>query len=56
MLALIPAFAALVKHEAPPTGSEPLGGDALHAIGCHLVRALCLPGLNNIALRVFVRL
>jgi tetratricopeptide (TPR) repeat protein len=37
---LIPAFAALVKHEAPPTGSEPLGGDALHAIGCHLVRAL----------------
>jgi serine/threonine protein kinase len=28
---LIPAFAALVRHESPPSGSEPLRGDALHA-------------------------
>ncbi|MHC4550009.1 MAG: serine/threonine-protein kinase [Planctomycetota bacterium] len=37
---LIPAFAALVKHESPPTGSEPLQGDALHAVCVHLMRAL----------------
>jgi tetratricopeptide (TPR) repeat protein len=37
---LVPTFAALVKHESPPTGAEPLGGDALHAVVCHLMRAL----------------
>ncbi|MHC4955172.1 MAG: protein kinase domain-containing protein [Planctomycetota bacterium] len=37
---LIPAFAALVRHESPPTGSEPLQGDALHSVCSHLVRAL----------------
>ncbi|MHC4862282.1 MAG: ATP-binding protein, partial [Planctomycetota bacterium] len=37
---LVPAFAAMVKHETPPTGSEPIQGDALHAVTCHLVRAL----------------
>jgi serine/threonine protein kinase/tetratricopeptide (TPR) repeat protein len=37
---LVPAFAALVKHEGPPTGSEPLQGDALHAVCVHLMRAL----------------
>jgi serine/threonine protein kinase/tetratricopeptide (TPR) repeat protein len=38
--ALIPGFAALIRHEPPPVGSEPLGGDALHAVVCHLMRAL----------------
>ncbi|MHC4549795.1 MAG: tetratricopeptide repeat protein [Planctomycetota bacterium] len=37
---LVPAFAALVKHEIPPTGAEPLQGDALHAVCVHLMRAL----------------
>ncbi len=37
---LVPAFAALVKHESPPTGSEPLQGDALRAVCVHLMRAL----------------
>jgi serine/threonine protein kinase/tetratricopeptide (TPR) repeat protein len=37
---LVPAFAALVKHESPPTGSEALQGDALSAVGVHLMRAL----------------
>jgi len=37
---LIPAFAALIRHESPPTGSEPLQGDALHAVCCHLMQAL----------------
>jgi predicted ATPase len=37
---LIPAFAALVKHESPPTGAEPLQGDALNAVCVHLMRAL----------------
>ncbi len=37
---LAPAFAALLKHETPPTGAEPLRGDALHAVTCHLMRAL----------------
>ncbi|MHC5052933.1 MAG: serine/threonine protein kinase, partial [Planctomycetota bacterium] len=37
---LVPAFAALVKHESPPTGAEPLQGDALHAVCVHLMRAL----------------
>ncbi len=37
---LIPAFAALLKHEAPPTGAEALHCYALHAVICHLMRAL----------------
>ncbi|MCZ6786677.1 MAG: tetratricopeptide repeat protein, partial [Planctomycetota bacterium] len=37
---LVPAFAALVKHESPPTGVEPLSGDALQAVSVHLMRAL----------------
>jgi tetratricopeptide (TPR) repeat protein len=37
---LIPAFAALIRHENPPTGSEPLHGDALHAVVCNIMRAL----------------
>jgi len=37
---LVPAFAALVKHERPPTGVEPLKGDALQAIVVHLMQAL----------------
>ena len=37
---LVPAFAALSKHESPPTGAEPLGGDALQAVVVHLLRAL----------------
>jgi len=37
---LIPAFTALVRHESPPTGSEPLQGDALHSVCSHLIRAL----------------
>ncbi|MHC4955102.1 MAG: protein kinase domain-containing protein [Planctomycetota bacterium] len=37
---LVPTFAALVKHESPPTGAEPLSGDALHAVVVHLMRAL----------------
>jgi tetratricopeptide (TPR) repeat protein len=37
---LIPAFAALIRHESAPTGSEPLRGDALSAVLCHIMRAL----------------
>jgi len=37
---LVPAFAALVKHESLPTGAEPVQGDALNAISVHLMRAL----------------
>jgi tetratricopeptide (TPR) repeat protein len=37
---LVPAFAALVKHESPPPGSEPVQGDALNAVCVHLMRAL----------------
>jgi tetratricopeptide (TPR) repeat protein len=37
---LIPAFTALIRHESPPTGSEPLRGDALHAVVCNIMRAL----------------
>jgi serine/threonine protein kinase/tetratricopeptide (TPR) repeat protein len=37
---LVPAFAALVRHENPPTGSEPIQGDALHAVMVHLMRGL----------------
>jgi tetratricopeptide (TPR) repeat protein/predicted Ser/Thr protein kinase len=37
---LVPAFAALIKHESPPAGAEPVSGGALHAIVVHLMRAL----------------
>jgi tetratricopeptide (TPR) repeat protein/predicted Ser/Thr protein kinase len=37
---LVPAFAAIVRHEMPPTGTAPLELDALHACNCHLMRAL----------------
>jgi serine/threonine protein kinase/tetratricopeptide (TPR) repeat protein len=37
---LVPAFAALIKHEAQPAGSERLGGDAMSTIACHLMHAL----------------
>jgi tetratricopeptide (TPR) repeat protein len=38
--ALVPAFAALVKHDAPPQGTEPLRGEALQSVAVHLMRAL----------------
>ncbi|MHC4449306.1 MAG: serine/threonine-protein kinase [Planctomycetota bacterium] len=37
---LVPAFAALLKHERPPPGVEPLNSSALQAICVHLMRAL----------------
>jgi serine/threonine protein kinase/tetratricopeptide (TPR) repeat protein len=37
---LVPAFSALIKHESPPPDAESLGGDALHALICHLMKAL----------------
>jgi tetratricopeptide (TPR) repeat protein len=37
---LVPAFSALIKHESPPADAEVLGGDALHALTCHLMKAL----------------
>jgi tetratricopeptide (TPR) repeat protein len=37
---LVPAFAALIQHEAPPPGSEPLSSDAFHAVFVHLMKAL----------------
>jgi tetratricopeptide (TPR) repeat protein len=37
---LVPAFAAMVLHETPPEGSEPLRGEAIHAVFCHLAKAL----------------
>jgi serine/threonine protein kinase/tetratricopeptide (TPR) repeat protein len=37
---LVPAFAAMVKHESPPTDSEPIQGDAVHAVYVHLMRGL----------------
>jgi predicted ATPase len=37
---LVPAFAAVVKREAPPEGAAELQGDALHAVCVHFMRAL----------------
>ncbi|MHC4849466.1 MAG: ATP-binding protein [Planctomycetota bacterium] len=37
---LVPSFAALIKHETPPTGIEPLHGEALQAVCAHMMRAL----------------
>ncbi|MHC4960190.1 MAG: ATP-binding protein [Planctomycetota bacterium] len=38
--ALVATFAALIRHESPPTGADPLGGDALQSVVVHLMRAL----------------
>jgi tetratricopeptide (TPR) repeat protein len=37
---LVPAFAALIQHESPPPGSEPLSSDGFHAVFVHLMKAL----------------
>lgn len=37
---LVPGFAALVQHQSPPPGAEPLTQDALHACFVHLMKAL----------------
>jgi len=37
---LVPSFAALVNHEAPPTNAQPLTGDALQTACVHLMHAL----------------
>ena len=37
---LVPAFAALVRHEAPPEGAAAMTPDAVHAVLVHLMRAL----------------
>jgi serine/threonine protein kinase/tetratricopeptide (TPR) repeat protein len=37
---LVPAFAALIRNEAPPEGAPSLQGDALHAVFVHLMRGL----------------
>ncbi|MCU0727062.1 MAG: tetratricopeptide repeat protein [Planctomycetes bacterium] len=37
---LIPAFAALLRGEPPPTGSAPLDKDSIHAVFVHATRAL----------------
>jgi len=37
---LVPSYAALIKHEAMPTAAEPLHGEAMSAVTCHLMRAL----------------
>ncbi len=37
---LVPAFAALIRHEAPPEGAAAMTPDAIHAVLVHLMRAL----------------
>jgi predicted Ser/Thr protein kinase len=37
---LVPAFAALLRSEAPPEGAPSLQGDVLHAVFVHLMRGL----------------
>jgi tetratricopeptide (TPR) repeat protein len=37
---LVPAFAARMRHESPPTGCEPLTSGALQTVCVHLMRAL----------------
>jgi len=37
---LVPAFAALVRHDTPPEGSQAVQADAVHAVCVHLMRAL----------------
>jgi tetratricopeptide (TPR) repeat protein len=40
MPSLVPAFAALVQHVTPPSGSEPLSGDAVHTVFCRIAKSL----------------
>ena len=37
---LLPAFAAMVRHEAMPEGQEPLSQDAFQTVFVHLMKAL----------------
>jgi len=37
---LVPAFSAMIKHESPPADAPSLDGDALHALICHLMKAM----------------
>ncbi|MHC4732785.1 MAG: serine/threonine-protein kinase, partial [Planctomycetota bacterium] len=37
---LVPGFAAIVRHESPPPGAQPLQADALHAVCVQLMRSL----------------
>ena len=37
---LVPALAAVIRHESPPPGAQPLLGDALHAVCVQLMRSL----------------
>jgi tetratricopeptide (TPR) repeat protein len=37
---LVPAFCALIQHDSPPPGSEPLSSDGFHAVFVHLMKAL----------------
>jgi tetratricopeptide (TPR) repeat protein len=37
---LVPAFAAVLKHESPPSGADPVQGDALNAVCVQLMRSL----------------
>jgi tetratricopeptide (TPR) repeat protein/predicted Ser/Thr protein kinase len=37
---LVSVFSALIKHESPPPGAEPVDAHALHAMLCHLLKAL----------------
>ncbi|MHC4339250.1 MAG: protein kinase domain-containing protein [Planctomycetota bacterium] len=37
---LVPALAALLRHEPAPEGAHPLGPEALAAVHCHLAQAL----------------
>ncbi len=37
---LVPAFAAMTRHEAPPPGAQPLSAEAVHTVICHLMRML----------------
>jgi serine/threonine-protein kinase len=38
--ALVPGFAAMMKHETPPPGAEPITGDVQHTILGNLLRAM----------------
>jgi tetratricopeptide (TPR) repeat protein len=40
MQGLVPAFAAYLRHEARPAGSEPLSAQGIHAAMCRLMRGL----------------
>jgi tetratricopeptide (TPR) repeat protein len=38
---LVPAFAAYLTGASAPAGADPLSAEAVHAVFCHLARALC---------------